>query len=335
MLSKEASAILELIRSIPVLVEEKRTFLLLIDGLGLNDLRVQGGFTKKTYRTVFPSSTPPFFYSLYSLLEPAQHGYLEWYMRLKGFEEPVAVLPWKTLSGKALRLGKEIKRKDVFPFESLSEILAGKGRSMCFYTPYADSAFVKVTNRKAKVVKIDYFSEIFPLGEYDFSLIYWPSADTVLHRRSNQEALNVELDILSFYVKLLWKRIPRGSRLIVMSDHGLTMIKRRYLLPSIKGEYPVGGGRVAFYKNAEKVEVERVIKEKRIPAIVMSLKELFGYNTEINKRCYENFGRVALIAKDRISFKYPFEEAGSLRPAGFHGGRNMEEIYVNVWIGEK
>lgn len=331
---ENAQDVLEFLLSFPSMIEEKRTFLLIIDGLGTTNIRLpRNRFTPRIFKTVFPSSTPTFFYTFHSLLPPYKHGYLEWYMRFKNLKEPITIPPWKTVSGKELLLGKDVKKSDVFPFKSLSEILYKKGIRSVYYTPYADSVFTKCTSKGAEIKKILYLSEIFPLENCDFSFIYWPSVDTILHKYFKNESFEAEIKILTFYLKLLWKKIPKNSRLIIMSDHGLTKVKRAYLLPSINGIYPVGGGRVAFYTNVEKDEVKNELKKRKIPANVYSLPEVFN-TKKINKRCYENFGNVVVIAKKEVEFKYTFEKSVN-KLMGQHGGNTMEERFIRVWIGEK
>ena len=273
--------IMNLIKSIPEIVSQGKLVMLIIDGLGSNKLSLP--FLKmRVYRTVFPSSTPTFLYSLHSLLEPKRHGFLEWYMRFKG--EPITIPPWKTISGKELKLREDINRREVFPFKSLSEKLYRKGFSSCYYTPFAESAFTRASGKRAKLVRIDYLSEVFPLDESDFTLIYWPSADSIIHKRLTDDGFRVEMKFLELFVRILWKRIERNTRLLVLSDHGLTEVRKRYKLPVIE-EYPVGGSRVSFYRNVEKEEVEREIRRRRIKANVFELKELEEFKGNVSRRC--------------------------------------------------
>ena len=330
---ENAKNIMELIGQIPEISSERRTIMFLIDGLGINSLSVPRQFKRQIYTTVFPSSTATFLYSFHSLLLPKRHGFLEWYMRFKNLNEPVAIPPWETVSGKKLELGKDLKREDVFPFRSLSEILWKKGLSSCYYTPYGDSTFTKVTSRKSKVIKIRYLSQIFPLYDVNFIFIYWPSIDSILHEEFKSEAFYAEIKTLEFFIRILWRKIPRDSNFFIFSDHGLTEKKRNYLLPTIEGTYPVGGSRVAFYKNIDKDTVEEKFKKRKIPAQIFELNELDEFKGVINKRCYENFGNVVAIAEDGVGFKYPFEKEKPF--IGGHGGKSREEIYVNVWMASK
>jgi hypothetical protein len=325
-LSKE-NYLLDLVKKFPEMLNEKKLIIFLIDGLGLINLHLP--FLKKhIYRTFFPSSTPTFLYSFHSLLEPRKHGFLEWFMRFKILKKPIIIPLWTTIEEKKL----ELKRKDIFPFKSLSEILYEKGFSSCYYTPFADRSFTRMTSKKAKVIKIRYLSQIFPLAKEDFVFIYWPSSDEILHENFQNECFEIDKKFLEFFIKILYQRMPRKSRLIVFSDHGQTRINKRYKLPMIDG-YPVGGSRVAFYKG-EKEKIEKKLKEKKIPASVYELEELENFKGKINKRCKENFGNIIVIAKENIGFNYPFEKHPSSL-IGAHGGLSKEEMFVNVWVGEK
>ncbi len=342
---EEIPHVLEFLRSLPYLARERRTYLFIIDGLGSNRLLLpKKEFIRKRFETVFPSSTPTFFYSFHSLLPPHRHGYLEWYMRFGNLREPVTIPPWETISGQKL---EKLRKNDVFPFKSLSQIMRKKGLSVCYYTPYTDSVFTKAVSRGAKLRKIRFLSEVFPLEDVDFSFIYWHSADAILHQNFGRESFDAEISMLSFYTRLLWKKIPKKSRLIVISDHGQTEIKKTYTLPLIGDNYPVGGGRVAFYKGVALEDVERAFRRRRIPARIYSIFEIFG-TKKINKRCIENFGETVALAERGIGFRYPFEElfekyklrkarprAHRVKLLGHHGGVTKEEKIVNAWFAEK
>lgn len=319
--------LLDLIRKFPEMLKEKRLIVFLIDGLGLSNLKLP--FLKKSlYQTVFPSSTPTFLYSFHSLLEPKEHGFLEWFMRFGNRKKPITIPPWETFDGKPLKFKKE----KVFPFKSLSEILWESGFSCFYYTPFANRIFSHATSKKAEVKNIKYLSQVFPLAEEDFILIYWPSSDEILHEEFRDETFEIDKKFLKFFIKILYEKMPENSRLIVFSDHGQTKVMKRYKLPVIGG-YPVGGGRTAFYKS-KKERIEKELKKRKIPALVYELGELKFFQGKINKRCKENFGNVIVIAKENVGFNYPFEKHPS-KLVGGHGGLSKEEMLVNVWIGEK
>lgn len=252
--------ILDFLKEIPTILEERKVIMLIIDGLGTTNLFLPG-FKKRIYKTVFPSSTPTFFYSFHSLLPPSKHGFLEWYMRFK--DMIVTIPPWKTIDGKELKLGKEISKKDVFPFKSLSQILKRKGFSSTYYTPFADSAFTKATSKGAKIKKVDFISEVFPLEDSDFIFIYWPSIDAILHERYEDEAFKVETKMIETFVKILKKKMQKNSVLFILSDHGLIKCKRRYLLPKINSCFPVGGEELHFIKMLKKSKLKLKLKKEK------------------------------------------------------------------------
>lgn len=331
LVSKEIKAnknyLLDLVRKIPEILKKQKLIILIIDGLGLTNLHLP--FLKKfIYCTVFPSSTPTFFYSFHSLLEPKEHGFLEWFMHFRKFKKPITIPPWTTSDEEPLKL----RKKEAFPFKSLSEILYEEGFSSCYYTPFANSIFTQATSKKAKVKNIKYLSQIFPLAKEDFIFIYWPSSDEILHENFTNEAFKVDIKFLELFIKILYRKLPLKSKLIVFSDHGQTRIIKRYKLPSING-YPLGGSRVAFYRGKKK-EVKKEIKKRKIPARIYNLEELEIFQGMISKRCTKNFGNIIVIAEEHIGFNYPFEKPPS-ELIGGHGGLSKEEMFVNLWMGEK
>ncbi len=320
--------VIEFLRRIPEVLEENRVVMLVVDGLGSLDLHIPGS-RRRLLQTVFPSSTPTFLYTLHSLLRPEEHGFLEWYMRFR--DSIVTIPPWEdVIKGRKLELGRDVSRDEVFPFKSLSEILTERGFSVLYYTPYAKTTFTRATSRGAKVQEIQYLSQVFPLGDADFTLIYWPSIDTILHERYRDEALSAEIEFIELFVRQLIKRMPKGTRLYVLSDHGLTLCRQRYLLPTVGPHPPVGGGRVAFYKDVSLDEVEEEIKRRGIPADVHELKELEYFRGRISPRCYENYGNVIVIAREHVCFRYPFEKEEK-QGLGSHGGPSSEERIISLW----
>ncbi len=320
--------IFDFIKRIPEVLEESRVIVFLVDGLGSFDLRVTG-FEKKTYRTVFPTSTPTFLYTFHSLLRPEEHGFLEWYMRFRN--TIVAVPPWEdVVKGRELELGRDVDRGEVFPFKSVSEVLSGKGFRVLYYTPFAKSTFTKATSVGAEVREIKYLSQVFPLGEADFTLIYWPSIDSILHERYVDEAFQAEAEFLELFIRQLSRKIPRGTTLYVLTDHGLTLCRNRYELPTVGPEPPVGGERVAFYKGVSADEVREELSTKGIPAKVLRIEEIPQFKGRLNTRCIVNYGDVVAIAEEHACFRYPFERE-CMRGLGAHGGLSREEILINLW----
>lgn len=325
--------VLGFLTSIPVILREARVIVFLVDGLGSLNLRIP--FTRKdVYQTVFPPSTPAFLYTLHSLLRPEEHCFLEWYMRFR--DTVVTTLPWEdVLKERRLELGKDIDREDVFPFKSLSEILAEKGFKVLYYTPFADSVFTKAVSNGAKVKEIRYLSEVFPLEEADFTLIYWNSIDSIRHRRYIDEAVRMETRFIELFVRYLVRKMPEGTKLYVLSDHGLVRCKHRYLLPVIDSAIPVGGERTAFYKGLGLSEVREAIRKRGIPASIARLEELRYFQGDIDPRCRENYGDIAVIAKRGACFQYPFEKPSEERRVGVHGGTSRRERTVILYEYEK
>ncbi len=320
--------VLDFIKRIPEDLEESRVIALLIDGLGTLGLNLPG-FSVETYETVFPSSTPTFMYTFHSMLTPPEHGFLEWYMRFGN--TVVAIPPWvDVLRARKLELGEDVSEEDVFPFKPLPEVLADKGFSVTYYTPFTDSAFTKAVTKGAEVREIKYLSQVFPLSDADATFIYWPSIDSILHERYVDEALQAEVEFMELFIKQLARKIPRKTTLYVLADHGLTLCKHRHELPTIGPEPPVGGERVTFYKGVNVEEVREELSARGIPAKALKTEEAPHFKGKLSPRCVNNYGDVIVIADEHTCFKYPFEE-GLKKGLGAHGGLSREEISVNIW----
>ncbi len=339
--------VLEVLWKILQVLEEKRVFLLLIDGLGINKPNFPKKLKCRKFTTVFPSSTPTFFYSFHSGRYPKNHGYLEWYMRFK--DEIVTIPPWKRVSGEDLILDVDVKPKDIFPFKPFFQKIKNKGKEVLHATPYADTYFTLFSMQGCEIMEISSLSEIFPIPENkDIIYVYWPNLDMILHQHYKGICYEMEMSFIETFVEFLIKKLPKDMELIITSDHGLTKTTKIFELPIVDGVLPVGGARVAFYRDVDEEKVKKQFKKENINAEVKTIYEVPEYKGKISKRCVENFGNVLAIAKGNVSFKYPYRklmleilglsEDEALHSAleseadiGVHGGLSKEEKYVNLW----
>ncbi len=331
---EEIPKLMDLIRDIPEIAKEHPTVLFLIDGFGTRELGLRS-LKRHLYRTVFPSSTPTFQYSFHSLKDPHQHGYLEWYARVEVYGEELImeIPPWHVAYPESVEVDEKILKRRVFPFKPLSQMLYEMGLKACYYTPYPDSIFTRMTCKHAEIVGIKQLSEVFPLREADFSLIYWDGVDRILHKSFDNDAMTVERAMIKVFVKHLWKKMPEGSELIILSDHGLIKTTHKIKLPEVDGCVPVGGSRVAFYKDTTVDTVSKALKPQDKYVEICALSELF--EGRISRRCYRMYGNVVVIADNNARFVYPFERQKSAELIGAHGGISREEMLVHVWCGKK
>jgi hypothetical protein len=321
-------SIASFLRELPRQLEEQRLVVLVLDGLGTLELNVPG-IRRMVYRTVFPSSTPAFLYTLHSLLDPEEHCFLEWYMRFR--DGIVRVPAWEDVAtGRQLELGRDVEMSDVFPFRPLLELLSERGFKVVYYTPHPDSTFTRAVSRGVRVRGIKYMSQLFPLEDVDFILAYWPSIDVIAHERYLDEAVMVELEIVELVVRKLMDKLPVGTKLYVLTDHGMTLCRRTYTLPPIDSVAPVGGSRVAFYRGVDVDTARAVLEELGVDADVFSLAELKYFSRRPSPGCVERYGETVVVARDGVCFTYPFEKDGKRR-LGAHGGPSSSEMSVYVW----
>lgn len=322
--------IIDLIRSaISDALKGRRTVIFVIDGLGKTDLNLP--YPREVYETVFPSTTTSFVYTFHSLLPPGEHGFLEWYGHCNKVDEPVIYLASKTASEKMV----DIPPRELFPFKSVFNALSEKGLKAAVFAPYIDSPFSKITyDQKVNTRKIRTLSDIFPLPDFDFLYIYWPEIDTILHEKWKDESFFVELKQVKSIIERLVKKLPKGTEIIILSDHGLKKCVKEIPLKKINGILPYGGGRVAFYNsggNAESFKklVTRDIKGDYYLHHISDLKDLLG--GIVSKRCIEQYGDIVLIANGDYGFVYPYEKSKKEINLGYHGGLSDEEREVYVW----
>lgn len=325
--------ILDFLRNAFSLVGSDPIYLVYIDALGTAPIGLDG-FVRERYATVFPASTTPFSYSLSTLLPPAEHGFLEWSMRWH--DKIIFPLPLRTSDGSSLKLGEDIEREEVFPFRSIFSDLVQEGYTVKYFTPY-DDPLEHLMAGEAEVSSIKYLSEVFPLPSADLTVIYWDSLDYIQHHRYRDAAYSAELGRVRLFLKQLIDAVPKGAIVFAFGDHGHERCDRRYLLPVVGGVQPVGGGRVAFYKDVDIGDVERAISDSNIPARVFHLLDLPGFSGGYSRACVDRYGDVVVLADDHVGFKYPYEIAQGKTEwhVSSHGGLTDRERLVDVWTYRK
>jgi len=293
--------------------DSERVVILLFDGLGGIDLKLDE-FRKQRFRAPFPSSTPTFFYSLWSGLPPGEHGYVEWFMRYK--DKIITVPPWRDLDDNPVNASYE----EVFPFESISEKALKKGKSSALVTCYPDTLFTLASSKgtdKIKAENIEEFLNIDFTG-YDLYILYSASPDDFLHGDNDRNRLLSFMDRARIVVEKIWGLLPADTKLIVGSDHGLVKASNRIRLEPASS-MPVGGSRVAFYQDIDEAELEKF----GIPFDVDEFKPLMG---KPSHRLVSQYGDEMVLANGY--FDFPYRETND---KAFHGGLSKEEMIVNVW----
>ncbi len=287
----------------------RRSVVLFFDGLG-NALSGWRLGSVERYRTVFPSSTPTFFYSFYSGLDPGQHCFLEWFMKWK--EEIIAVPPWVTSDGKAL---SELTKKDVFPFKTIPKLL--KGLNVAGLTPFADSPFTKYSLAGASIFKIGALADLlaFDYSKWDFVIVYWPSPDRELHKYWKSKPTRFILSEIKRLVREFLRLVPMGTDVYILGDHGQTYANKDI---SLSGKLvPTGGGRIAFF--GEEPEFSN--------ACVCDIKTFEPLMGSIRRLAIKRYGRHIALADKEYRFQYLWYKT---RDIGHHGGLTDEEILVDV-----
>lgn len=316
--------LLDFVRGIPDLFNRyDRVILLMVDALGTQHLNLPG-FDRQTLETVFPSSTPTFFYSFHSLLDPGEHGFLDWFYPVDG--EVVCIPPWMTIDGKEVDVGDD----EVFPFVSLSERLSDRGISSLYLTPFPESRFTQLTGRGASIIGIGDLSDVLGIlserSGYQFNYIYWDKIDDILHREWKSDNYHQEVKKVEDVVREISRQLDGNTLFLVTADHGQTRVdpSKSIHLPVIDGTIPYGGSRVAFYRDLDMERVREVLGDG------VKLFRLTEFYDRVSERALTKYGDVVVVAPEQHYFIYPFEQK-TKKSIGMHGGLSDEERMVNLW----
>jgi hypothetical protein len=323
--------IVDLLKQIMALALRKENVIVfIIDGLGKSEIPLD--WRKKVYTTIFPSSTPPFVYTFFSLLWPGEHGFLEWYANFAdaGIERPIQIPPYKSVNGTEVRLDQET----VFPFKPFLAELAEADIPCALLSPFAKSLFSRsVTPKNCYTKELQTLSDIFPLPSSGYTVVYWPEIDSILHHEWKTTHYYRALETIGTVLHSLEKNIEDNTHIFIFSDHGLTKCTIPITLPQIATILPYGGSRVAFYNASVNRQNEVVEELESLPGghQVVSIEDLRGLlGGKISQRAIERYGNIVAIAEGDTYFTYPYKKHQHIM-LGHHGGLSEEEMEVYVW----
>ena len=147
-----------------VSTDVENVLLLVLDGYGLDrwkrdyrdDPFLEGltdGGTVTPLTSVYPSETAAALTTLYTGLEPTEHGLLGWYQYLESAGEDVVTLPFTTLEGEPLfEVAPDAEARDLFEGEPLSVRAAEAGIDAHAILPdaYVDSGYSRAVTAGAE-----------------------------------------------------------------------------------------------------------------------------------------------------------------------------------------
>ncbi len=315
------------------LLDQDKLVILAFDALGRNRLNLSF-LEKRVYRTVFPSSTPVFFYSFHSLLEPGEHGFVGFRFWWKKLGKIVVIPPWFTVDGEDLN--EKVSKREVFPWEPIFTKLKKRGYSSTYFIEWPDQAFARSVGKEATRVKHKWLADLSRVPECDSDIVYVYNylMDSLKHKYLGGSEIELGGKLIEQTVKYIWKKLEPGTRLIVLSDHGQARISRRVIVPDIGEIPPTGGGNTAFLKNPDMDKLESWIKKNKVDVTIHEISELKDIYGKLSRKVKDRYGDILLVSHGGDSFAFPYEKKKKVK-VGAHGGVTPEEMLVNVWIGVK
>ncbi len=326
-------------------LKARAVVLVLIDGLGAQQLAATlrccptlAEMSAKTITTVAPSTTASALTSVSTGVPPGEHGIVGY--RIATQFGNLNVLSWETPTGKA---HKRIRPEEFQPFEAFG----GQRPPVVSFKKYEGSGFTRAHLRGVRHIGIRKLSSLvvetrrlLVSGE-PFVYAYYDGPDVVAHEHGFGEHYESELRYCDRLVADLLMASPRGTAVVVTSDHGLVdctdsvTVVDRSVVKHAAGEsgehrfrwlHAKPGRARSLYESAEAAHGDC--------AWVITAEELIDtglLGPVVTDAARRRLGDVALVATGHHAFA--FAETGSGRPKpsslkGRHGSLTPAEMLV-------
>lgn len=325
----------------------ERVVLLVLDGLGWNQLRARGsvaptlgGLPGGSITTVAPSTTATALTSITTGLPPGEHGVVGYRIAVHG--EVLNVLRWSTATGDARHTippGK-VQGQPAFggqrpPVVTRAEF-ARSGFTLAHLDETRFTGYRTLGTLTAEVVRLARAGE-------PFIYAYYEGLDKVAHEYGLGVQYDEELRWIDHLVATLLERLPAGTVLVVTADHGQVGVPQDHLvelpgevLAHVAGQSGEGrfrwlharGGRVGALLDAARGSLDEL-------AWVRSRDEAIAegwYGPVVTDAAASRLGDVLLAAKGTVAFHDP-NDTGPYVLIGRHGSLTEDEMLVPLLAG--
>lgn len=331
----------------PVAHGAQRTVLLVIDGLGWNQLAaraartpVLSGLAGGPITTVAPSTTATALTSITTGLPPGEHGVVGYRMAVNG--EVLNVLRWSTTAGDA--------RQTIPPSKVQTHLAFGGQRSPAVTrAEFATSGFTGAHLDGSRFAGYrtlgTLVAEIVGLARSGepFVYAYYEGLDKVSHEYGLRAEFEEELRWCDHLVATLLERLPAGTVLVVTADHGQVEVpadrildlpgSMQGLIASQSGEgrfrwlHARSGRAAALLDTATDALGEVAWVRSRDEAIAQG-----WYGPHVTDVAASRMGDVLLAAKSDVAFHDP-NDTGPYVLIGRHGSLTEDEMLVPLVVG--
>ena len=325
----------------PSLLSARRVLLLVLDGLGWNQLQERRGVAPvlaamegRPITTVAPSTTSAALTSIATGRPPGEHGVVGYRISVDG--SVLNALRWTTGDGDARR------RIDPVTFQACSTF-GNQYPPVVTRAEFAGSGFTQAHLSATRLVGyrgrqglLDSTVDLLASGE-PFVYAYWDDIDRVAHEYGLADRYEEELADCDAMLATLLERLPSGTAVVVTADHGQVHVGDRVLdLPPevttcLEGQSGEARFRWLHARPGAAAELHAATAEAFGGHAWIRTRE------EVEEQCWlgprlteaarSRLGDVALVARGRVAFRDP-AEVMSITLVGRHGSLTPDEMLV-------
>ncbi len=330
-----------------VAADAERVVLLVVDGLGWNQLATRLGSTPTldgmdggALTTVAPSTTATALTSISTGLPPGEHGVMGYRIAVHG--EVLNVLRWTTASGDARQTipPQKLQLQPAFGGQRPPVVTRAEFERSGFTMAHLDetrfTGYRTLGTLSAEIVRLARSGEPFVYA-------YYEGLDKVSHEYGLGAHYDEELRWIDHLVATLLDRLPAGTVLVLTADHGQVEVPQSDVmeLPGVVQAHVAGqsgegrfrwlharGGRAgALLEAAQGALGEHAWIRTRDEAIAEG-----WYGPTVTEPAAGRLGDVLLAAKGTVAFFDP-NDTGPYVLVGRHGSLTEDEMLVPLLAG--
>jgi predicted AlkP superfamily pyrophosphatase or phosphodiesterase len=327
-------------------LEADRVVLLLLDGLGWEQLErrrhlaptlsaMEGG----PIATVLPTTTATALTSLSTGTAPGEHGIVGYRIHVHG--EVLNILRWTTSAGDARQTIPPQKVQSQLPFlgQRPPVITRAEFARTGFTTAHLDgvrfTGYRMTSTLVTEVARLTRNSEPFVYG-------YYEGIDKVCHEYGLGEHYDTELATADRLVADVLNAVPRGTAVVVVSDHGQVEVGDNVipLASDVMAHVSLQSGEGRFrWLHARPGHASALVDASKgahgADAWVLTRDEIVEggwFGPLVTADAASRLGDVALVARTDVAFSDP-TDTGPYALIGRHGSATAAELYVPLLVG--
>ena len=339
-----------------------RACLLLVDGLGWEQLRANAGaapflnsLAREPLTAGFPATTAASLSSLATGVPPGEHGLVGYTMALPGYERAFNALTWSLYGiGPRVDLVDELVPESFQPIPTLAERAAAAGMRIHHLGPafHEWSGLTRAIGRGERFHPADSLETVTEgalrllNASRTFVFGYHPRLDAAGHVHGvASQAWTDELIAVDHAVRLLAEQLPADAQLVVSGDHGMVDLRPGEKLdladhPDLAAGVRILGGEArARYVGAVPGATDDVLSAWRSwlgdRMWVWGREEAIAtgiFGPHVTDRSRERMGDIVAAAYGRVGIVERNVDPAQARLNGHHGSLTAAEQFVPLLV---